>query len=165
MKPTDLARDAADDGNESERWQRNRLKVSMINDLLAVEQLSERIANQCSAQLKLASMIAGYRFDDDSLRAIRLAVNSATEALDSIERLCAEVDRVEFGAPVPYTRYECSAEYGNNLDAVEELTSELSVLANAEAYLLKLIASRRRPAPEVIAGMRYLHGKIRAILG
>lgn len=165
MIPNNQARSAADNGQAAERWRERKRQHEMIAEFGAIEQLAERISIQCGAQLKIASMLTGYKVDDDSLRAIRLAVNSMTEALDSVERLCAEVDRDEFGIPAQAPRYEWSAQYGGNLEAIEEITGDLSVLANAEAYVLKLIVKHRRPAPEMIGAMRYLHGRIRAILG
>lgn len=159
------ARSAADNGQDAERLRNNKFKMPLITELGAIEQLAERIAVQCSALMKLNDMYSWYQYDEDNLRAIRLAVNSMTEALDSVERLCSEVDKMELGAPSQPVKYDATAEYGNDLAAVEEITNDLSVLANAEVYVLKLIASRRRPSPTVVAAMRYLANRIRAILG
>jgi hypothetical protein len=159
------ARLAADDGDEAKRWAASKHKAAMRTEFVAIEQLAERIALQCNAQGRLVDMLPGYKYDDDSLRAIRLAVNSIGEALGNVERLCAIVDQEEFGLAAPRTQYRFDVKYGDDLAAVEEIVNDLSVQANAEAYVLGLVASRRRPTPVVIASMRFLFDSVRAILG
>jgi hypothetical protein len=162
----ELARGLAGNGEESKRWAANKHKVAIRTELGAIEQLSERIALQCNAQARLSEMVAGYQYDDDSLRAIRLAVNSIGEALDNVERLCAIIDQEEFGQVGPQAHCRPDAvKHGNDLAAVEEIINDLSVQANAEAYVLGLVASRRRPAPATVAAMKLLFGSVRAILG
>lgn len=155
----------ADNGQEAARWKRNKLKVGIRTELTAIESLCDRIGIQCNSLQLLSSAIPGFRYDDDNLRTIRLALGSIFEALGNVERLCRDIEVSEFGGTAPVTPVMVKQEYGNDLAAVEEIVNDLGVVCNAEAYTLGLVDSRRRPTVEVIAMMRFLADRVRGILG
>lgn len=156
---------AADNGKSEAVWQENRLKYSIKSELAAIEQLADRIGFQCSALMRLAEAIPGYQYDQDGLRVIRLAVHSMNEALVKVEQTARQIDLAEFGIVDNQPPIQVKLQYGTSLEDIETMASDVGMQANAESYMLTLLASRRRPSRESMSVLRHLVNSMRSALG
>jgi hypothetical protein len=161
ISDNERARMAANNGEDGRRFESRKLKLAIKHELDAIEQLAERIAIQCAAERRLGEIIPGRPYDRDRLRVIRLALNSAAEALVSAKRTSYQVDIDELGLPEPEkVRINFTEVCEETMDGIDGFASDLGFVANSESYMLGLITSRRRPDP---AALEFMGHSIQAI--